>query len=191
MTAGHNEEFITIAKVVKTQGRVGEVAAEIFTDFPEKFAERKEVSALLENGNRRALSVEDTWPHKGQMVLKFSGVDSINDAEALLRAEIQIPKVELAKLEQGSVWISDLVGAEVLDHGKMVGIVKEVQFGFGEAPMLLVSAGKKEFMIPFASEFIVSQDLVAKRIDMKLPKGLLDVDAPVTAEEKERQKRNA
>src|SRR5690242_17514278 len=108
MTAGRNEEFITIAKVVKTQGRVGELAAEIFTDFPEKFAERKEVSALLENGTRRALSVEDTWPHKGQMVLKFSGIDSINDAEELLRAEIQIPKAERAELEQGSVWISDL-----------------------------------------------------------------------------------
>ena len=188
MTAGRNEEFITIAKVVKTQGRVGELAAEIFTDFPEKFAERKEVSALLENGTRRALSVEDTWPHKGQMVLKFSGIDSINDAEELLRAEIQIPKAERAELEQGSVWISDLVGAEVLDDGKAVGTVKEVQFGFGEAPMLLVTEGKREFMIPFASEFIVNQDLAAKRIDMKLPKGLLDVDAPVTAEEKERQK---
>ena len=188
MTAGHNQEFITIAKVVKTQGRVGEVAAEIFTDFPEKFAERKEVSALLENGTRRALSVENTWPHKGQMVLKFVGVDSINDAEALLRAEIQIPKAERAELEEGAVWISDLVGAQILDQGNAIGPVKEVQFGFGEAPMLLVTAGQKEFMIPFAAEFIVKHDIAAKRIDMKLPVGLLDVDAPVTAAEKERQK---
>jgi len=43
-------------------------------------------------------------------------------------------------------------------------------------------------MVPYAADFIVKQDLDAKRIDMQLPTGLLDVDAPVTAEEKERQK---
>lgn len=188
MTTGRNDDFITIAKIVKTQGRIGEVAAEIFTDFPEKFAERKQVYALWPDDSRRELRLEDAWPHKGQMVLKFAGVDSINEAEALLRAEIQIPKRDRAELEEGAVWISDLLGAEVFDAGTPLGLVKEVQFGFGEAPMLLVTVGKKEVMVPFAAEFIVKQDLAAKRLDMKLPKGLLDVDAPVTAKEKERQK---
>jgi 16S rRNA processing protein RimM len=188
MSIGGHDDFITIAKVVKTQGRIGEVAAEIFTDFPEKFSERKQVFALLPDDSRRELHLEDAWPHKGQMVLKFAGIDSINDAEALLRAEIQIPKAARAELEEGAVWISDLVSAEVFDHGKLLGVVKEVQFGFGEAPMLVVAVGKKELMVPFAVEFIVKQDLTAKRLDMNLPKGLLDVDAPATAKEKQRQK---
>jgi len=170
-------DFVTIAKVVKTQGRIGEVAAELFTDFPEKFAERKKVFALLPD-----------WPHKGQMVLKFVGVDSISDAEALIGSEIQIRKRDRAALDEGAAWISDLIGSTVTDQGQQLGTVKDVQFGFGEAPMLIVAAGKKEVMVPYAADFIVKQDLEAKRLDMKLPTGLLDVDAPVTAEEKERQR---
>lgn len=181
------DDFITIAKVVKTQGRIGEVAAELFTDFPEKFAERRKLFALLPDDGRRELELEDAWPHKGQMVLKFAGVDSISDAEALLRAEIQIRKQDRAELEADEVWISDLIGAQVFDGSSELGIIKDVQFGFGEAPMLIVT-GKKEYMVPFATAYIVKQDLEHKRLDMKLPKGLLEVDAPVTAKEKERQK---
>jgi 16S rRNA processing protein RimM len=181
------DEFITIAKVIKTQGRIGEVATELFTDFPEKFEERRKLFALLPDDRRRDLELEDAWSHKGQMILKFSGVDSISDAEALIGSEIQIRKQDRAKLEEDAVWISDLIGLTVTDSGKALGTVKDVQFGFGEAPMLIVAVGNKELMIPFAAEFIGKQDLDDKRLDMKLPKGLLDVDAPVTKEEKERQ----
>jgi 16S rRNA processing protein RimM len=182
-----NDDFITIAKVIKTQGRIGEVATELFTDFPEKFSERTKLFALLPNESRRELQLDDAWSHKGQMILKFADVDSISDAEGLLGAEIQISKAERAQLDTDAVWISDLIGCVVTDSGKELGAVKDVQFGFGEAPMLIVTAGKKELMIPFAAEFIVKQDLEAKRLDMKLPEGLLDVDAPLSKEEKERQ----
>jgi 16S rRNA processing protein RimM len=122
------------------------------------------------------------------MILKFCGVDSISDAEALIGSEIQIRKQDRAALEEDAVWISDLIGCVVTDSGKELGTVKDVQFGFGEAPMLIVLAGKKELMVPYAAEFITNQDVEAKRLDMKLPSGLLDVDAPLTQEEKERQK---
>jgi 16S rRNA processing protein RimM len=183
-----DKDFVTIAKVVKTQGRIGEVATELFTDFPEKFAERKKLFALLPDDSRRELELEDAWSHKGQMVLKFVGVDSISDAEVLIGSEIQIRKQDRAPLEEGATWISDLIGATVTDQKQPLGTVKDVQFGFGEAPMLIVTAGNKELMVPYAADFIVKQDLEAKRIDMKLPAGLLDVDAPLTREEKDRQK---
>lgn len=182
------DDFITIAKVVKTQGRVGEVAAEIFTDFPERFGERKQLFALAENGTRQELTVEESWPHKGRIVFKFAGIDSISDAEALLGSEIQIRKSDRAPLEVGEVWISDLIGVRLSDRGEVIGIVKDVRFGYGEAPMLIIERAKQEVLVPYASEYIVSQDLQAKRLDMKLPEGLLDVDAPLTKEEKERQK---
>ncbi len=73
-------EFITIARVVKPQGRVGEVSAELFTDFPERFAERRHLFALGTTGNRRELELEDFWPHKGRMILKFAGIDNIDAA---------------------------------------------------------------------------------------------------------------
>src|SRR5262245_3186056 len=117
-------DFVTIAKVVKTQGRIGEVATELFTDFPEKFSERKKLFALLPDYSRRELQLEDAWPHKGQMVLKFVGVDSISDAEDLIGSEIQIRKHDRAALDEGAAWISDLIGSTVTDQGRQLGTVK-------------------------------------------------------------------
>ncbi len=113
-----SDEFVTIASVVKTQGRIGEVAAMLFTDFPERFASRTRLFALYQDGRRQELTLEEHWFHKGQVVLKFKGVDSINDAETLVRCEIQIPRRERAELEADTFYSGDLAGCEVLDGGR-------------------------------------------------------------------------
>jgi 16S rRNA processing protein RimM len=177
--------------VVKTQGRRGEVAAELHTDFPERFPERERLYALATDGTRRELHLEDSWPHLGRYVFKFRGVDSISAAEDLVDCELQIPAAERATLEPGAAYVSDLVGCTVCDmanHGAGIGTVADVQFGAGEAPLLVVRSGKKEFLIPFAAEFLQRLDLPGCRIEMRLPEGLLDVDAPLTEEEKRRQR---
>jgi 16S rRNA processing protein RimM len=182
-----SDEFVTIASVVKTQGRIGEVAAMLFTDFPERFASRTRLFALHQDGRRRELALEDHWFHKGQVVLKFKGVDSISDAEALVRCEIQIPHRERAKLDDDTFYSGDLAGSEVFDQGHRIGVIQEVQFGAGEAPLLVIK-GVKEYLVPFVAEYIEKIALEQKRIEMKLPKGMLELDAPLTADEKQRQR---
>ena len=81
MSAEPNDEFITLARVVKTQGRHGEVAAEVHSDIPDRFTEGMKLLALERLRRRRELEVEELWPHKGLLVLKFRGIDSISDAE--------------------------------------------------------------------------------------------------------------
>src|SRR5215467_13883060 len=91
LSQGGQAEFVTVAKVVKTQGRIGEVAATLLTDFPERFATRKKLFALCEAASskpgkaqdsvarreprllaqRRELQLEAHWFHKGMVVLKF------------------------------------------------------------------------------------------------------------------------
>jgi 16S rRNA processing protein RimM len=121
-------------------------------------------------------------------VLKFAGVDSISDAEALLGCEIQIPAAERAALEEGAAYVADLVGCEVVASGRTIGAVAEVQFGSGEAPLLVVREGKREYLIPLAQEYLRRMDVPAKRIEMQLPEGMLELDAPLSKEEKEAQK---
>jgi 16S rRNA processing protein RimM len=184
-----DEGFITIAKVTKTQGRIGEVAAALLTDFPERFAQRKRLFALgaAKDNTRRELQVENHWFHKGQVVLKFRGVDSISQAEELLGCEIQIPLRERTTLEGDTVYLSDLRGCALYDSGREVGKVEDVQFGSGEAPLLVVK-GEKEFLVPFASEFVENLNIQERRLEMKLPAGLLEVDSPLSREEKEAQR---
>ncbi len=183
-------EFITLARVVKTQGRRGEVATEILSDVPDRFAIGMRLQALPrgETTTRRELEVDELWPHKGLLVLKFAGVDSISEAETLLGCELQVPLTERSKLEAGWNYVSDLVGCALLDRGRDIGRIAHVQFGAGEAPLLIVrDAAKRLAEIPLAEAYLDAIDLGRKQVRMNLPEGLLEVNAPLTDEEKREQ----
>jgi len=184
-----DDQFITLARVLKTQGRHGEVAVETHSDVPERFQVGMMLLALAENNTRRELCVEGLWPHKGHLVLKFEGIDSISDAEALVGCELQVPGSERSQLESGWAYISDLVGCTVFDGDREVGRIEDVRFGAGEAPLLIVRAGTREHEIPYAQAYLQSADLGRKQIRMLLPDGMLELDAPLTAEEKQEQRR--
>lgn len=188
------EDFITVARVIKTQGRRGEVAAELFTDFPERFEQRRHLWALQKDGKRRELDLEEFWPHKGRMVFKFAGIESIEEAEALIGSEIQIPREQRAALQEGTVFVSDLVGCEVSarsgkENARELGRIDDVIFGAGEAPLLQIKNGKTEYLVPFVEQFVEKMDLTARKIAMTVPEGLLELDAPLTRDERERQAR--
>jgi 16S rRNA processing protein RimM len=184
--------------VRKTQGRHGEVAVELHTDVPDRFRVGLKLFALVQDNSRRELRVEELWPHKALLVLKFAGVDSISDAELLIGCELQVPRSERAQLESGWNYVSDLVGCVVFDSGREIGRIEDVQFGAGEAPLLIVvsgvGAGSRRYEIPYAEAYLKGVDLERKQIQMQLPEGMLELNAPLTAEEKQQQagsKRNA
>jgi 16S rRNA processing protein RimM len=175
-------QFVAIARLLRPQGRRGELLAEILTDFPEKFSERTRVFLAAEDGSRHEYEIEDRWMHKGSIVLKFAGIDSISDAEKLAKMLVEIPLEQRATLEEGAVYTSDLVGCVLVDlnGAGRIGAIDDVRFGAGAAPLLVV--GQHE--IPFASEFLVRYAPGERLIEMKLPAGLLEVNAPLSDEEK-------
>jgi len=162
--------------VLRTQGRRGELAAELHTVSWERFPSGCRVFALDGHNQRREFVVEDSWPHKGLVVLKFGGIESISQAETLIGCEIQVPLSERLPLAAGEVYVSDLVGCAVFDRGAEVGRIAEVRFGSGDAPLLVVKAGDKEYLLPFAAAYLVKVDTEGKRLDMNLPEGMLELD---------------
>jgi 16S rRNA processing protein RimM len=145
--------------------------------------------ALGKDDSRRALKIEGFWPHKRLLVLKFAGIDSISDAETLSGCQLQVPREQRAPLEPGWIYISDLVGCTVFDGEREIGAIQEVRFGAGEAPLLVVKAGSKEYEIPYADAYLQAVELWRGQVRMRLPEGMLEVNAPLTAEEKEQQKK--
>ena len=189
MSSDRNGEFITLARVVKTQGRHGEVAAEVHSDVPDRFSEGMKLLALAKSGDSRAeLEIEGLWPHKGLLVLKFRGVDSMTSAEALIGSELQVPSAARAQLDRGWNYVSDLVGCLVFDRGREIGRIEDIQFGAGEAPLLIVAAGSgKRFDVPFAEAYLESVDVAQRQVRMNLPEGMFEINAPMTPEEKREQ----
>lgn len=186
--SSESNDFVTLARVVKTQGRRGEVAAEVHSDIPDRFVAGMKLFALGESGNRRReVEIEDFWPHKNLLVLKFAGVDSISGAEDLVGAELQVPRGQRAQLEPGWTYVSDLVGCTLFDHGREIGRIDDVQFEAGEAPLLVVGRQSERFDIPFAESYLDGVDLQRREVRMNLPEGMLEINAPMTEEEKGEQ----
>ncbi len=178
-----NEAYVTLARITKTQGRRGEVACEILTDFPEKFAERARVFLLYPkstSSKHLELTVEDHWFHKDRVVLKFAGIDSISEAEGLVGCEVQIPESERAPLEPGAYYISDLAGCTLLNGNVAVGTITTLRTVSGGVPLLVVQSPSQppgELEIPFAEAYLECVDLDAKLVRMNLPEGLLDINS--------------
>lgn len=176
-----------LARLIRPQGRRGEILADVLTDFPDRFADRTRVFLLPAETSvapLRETVLETHWLHKDRIVLKFAGIDTINDAEPLRGLLVAIPAGERAALTDGSVYISDLIGCEIIDLNQspaIVGVVSDVDRTAG---LLSVDTANGEVLIPFAKAYLVSMDLPAKRIEMRLPAGLLEIDAPITDEER-------
>ncbi len=172
-----------MARVLRPQGRRGEVACEILTDFPERLTRIS--SVLLWNGSDepRRVAVRSCWLSQGRSghaIFHFEAVDSISDAEKLAGLEVQIPLSDRVSLPRGSYYISDLMGCRVQTADeKLVGFVSDVQFtgeAVAGAPILAVDSPHGEVLIPLADEICVSIDVAAKRIIIAPPDGLLDLN---------------
>lgn len=187
------QTWVHVARLIRPQGRRGEVLAEILSDFPDRFIELR--NAFLWRGNNRPATpilLENSWLHKGKIVLKFAHVDSISAAEALRGADLVIPAAERMPLQSDEVYISDLIGCECVDvpvdeasTARVLGTIRDVVRQANTADLLIVAnPDGVEYEIPFAKAYVVKIEVVARRVAMRLPPGLLEVNAPLTDEER-------
>ena len=188
---GEPAEWVWLARIRRPQGRKGEVFAEILTDFPEKFAQRRQLWLLPEGvtGSRapggssspRAIQLTNHWLHKGGVVLHFAGVNSISEAETLAGMVVAIPREERAALGEDEVYIADLIGCLLVDvatgEATNVGEIENVERGVGPVPLLIVRGISGEVLVPFVKSYLRRMDLEAKRVEMALPEGLTDLNA--------------
>jgi 16S rRNA processing protein RimM len=174
---------VTVARVLRPQGRHGEVACEILTDFPERLTRLSSVLLWDGTGEPRKVAVRSGWlshSRGGQAIFHLEGSDSISDAEKLVGLEVQIPFSDRVELPLGSYYVTDLIGCEVFSpDGMAVGSVTDVQFtgdAIAGTPILVLDSANGELLIPLAEEICTDVDLASKRIIIAPPEGLLDLN---------------
>ena len=168
-------ELIAVARVVKTRGVRGEVAALLLTDFPERFHGLEELIAVTPEGERRQLTLEDSWLHGGRVIFKFEGYDSPEAAQALVGYELTVPESEAVEPEEGEFFEWQFEGCRVVTvAGDDLGVVTSV-LHYGAAPLLVVkNDGGREYLIPLAESICVEIDVAHKLIRVDPPEGLLE-----------------
>ncbi len=187
--------WVLLARLIRPHGRHGEIAADVLTDFPERFHQRPRLFLFPPEriGTRpREVHLDNFWFLRSRIVFKFQGVDSINDAEALRGYDVVIPAEERAPLEPGSVYVSDLIGCRVYDlnrDGAEAGEIVDVDRASSSCELLVLQSpgslgAAAELLIPFVRDYLVRIDLLGRRVEMRLPEGLLQINAPVTEDEK-------
>jgi 16S rRNA processing protein RimM len=168
------QELVLVGRVVKPQGRHGEVAVLPITDRPDRFQTLAHAFLPAPGGEAREIRVERVFAHQGRFVLKLAGVDSIDQAEALRGQELRIAEEELAELPPGSYYHHQLVGLRVEDAaGAPLGVVEEVQETGAEARVLVVRGAQGETLVPFAAVFVREVDLEQRRLVVDRPEYVL------------------
>jgi 16S rRNA processing protein RimM len=163
------DELVTIGRVVKPQGRRGEVAVQPFSDDPERFPALRRVFVPAPDGGARAVNVTSCWPHKGRYVLKLDGVDSIDEAERYRGIDLRIGEDELAPLPAGSYYHHQLKGLEVVAvDGRVVGRVHDL-LETGAAIVLVIRGDQGETLIPLADAFVTAVDVQGGRMVVRVP----------------------
>lgn len=167
---------ILVGVVARTHGNRGEVIVNSETDFPEdRFYEGAQLMTRWKDGTAATLRVATMRMHQGRPVVGFEGYASIDDAEPLAGLELRVEEGNTEPLPEGEYYHRDLIGCTVVtDGGETIGRVTAVQ-GDRAASRLVVTSPRNEIMIPLAEE-ICTVDLAAKRITVRPPQGLLELN---------------
>jgi 16S rRNA processing protein RimM len=170
------DEWVTVARLVKARGIHGEIAAQSLSSHPERFKSLRHARLFERDREEPGLEVqvEDAWQHGDRVILKFSGVDSMSDAERLAGMDLRVPLAERPPAPEGEFYQTDLVGCSVLGlDGAEIGRVTAVE-SFG-GPDLLVVKGEREFLVPFVRAVCVEIDVAGRKITVDLPEGLREL----------------
>ena len=165
-------DFVTVARITKSRGIRGELLAEILTDFPERFSSLSRVRVWNVERTRWEI-LERHWFHKGRIVLKFKGRDFPEQATELIGTEVQVPKKDRVLLPKDSYYHSDLIGCQIVECERSLGMVTDVfEAGPSGSNLVVESREGGELMIPMVREFIREIDVGRKTIRVELLAGL-------------------
>jgi 16S rRNA processing protein RimM len=175
--ASDHEYYVTIARVLRSRGNRGEVAAEDLGGR-DRFLAGESFTLRTPGGELRDVTLEGAWRHQGRLVLKFAGVDTIGAAESLRGCEVQVRRGELGPAPPGQYYFEDLIGCRVIEAGteRLVGEVEDV-LETGASLLLQVRSGGREILIPFAEGICVDIAPAEKSIRVRLPEGLEDLNS--------------
>jgi len=167
---------IAIGIIRKPHGVRGEASVEAWTGSLDRFTEVGNVTLVSpDEREKREVTIDSVRVHGDRALLKFSGIESPEDVDALRGWTLEIPDDAAKKLEEDEYFLHDLIGMKLVDEsGAEKGVVTDAYEG-GGGTLLEVTRGKRKFDLPFASEICVKIDVAAKTITVRLPEGIDEV----------------
>jgi 16S rRNA processing protein RimM len=167
------ENYLRVGVISSTHGIKGEVKVFPTTDDPNRFKLLKEI--LLDTGKEHLpLEIEGVKFFKQMVILKFRGIDDINDIEKYRGRDLLITRENAVKLEKDEYFIFDLIDSEVItEEGQKLGVLTEILTTAANDVYVVKTAEGKEILLPSIKECILDIDTENKKITVHLMKGLM------------------
>lgn len=165
-------EYITIGQILAPWGIRGKIRVAVTTDFPQRFAPGEKVYI-----NHQPTTIDSAQWHKGRVIIKLSGTDSVAAAQKLRRQAIEIPHSQLQVLPEGEYYLFQIIGLEVwTTAGELLGEVTEIHTSRSN-DTYLVRGDRGEILIPAIEDVVKSIDLGKRRMVIEPMEGLLSLNS--------------
>jgi 16S rRNA processing protein RimM len=169
---GRFDEWIEVGSVVKPHGVKGEVSAEFASDLGGVIGEATILRLTGVAGQELALEVERARDHKGRKIIKFGGVDSVDEAEALRGHSLWMTREQIGPLAEDRWFVQDVLGMEVLtEEGEQLGTLAEVMHTPAN-DVYVVRGNGREILLPVIDDVVLSVDLEAGTMVVRLMEGM-------------------
>jgi len=166
-------ELLPLGRIARTRGNKGEVVVETGSEEKDHYLALRR-AFLCDEGGVKSVLIERVWIHKGSLVLKLKGVDTIPEAERLRGKEVWIEEADLPALPGDQFYIFQIIGLEVRDkEGNFLGRIEDVIETAGAD--IWVVRGDREILIPAVKEFILEVKPEEGRVVVELPEGLVEI----------------
>ena len=169
------EDLLQVGIITSTHGVRGEVKVYPTTDDPRRFRRLKEV-VLDTGGEKLNLEIEGVKFFKQFVILKFKGLDNINDIEKYRQKSLYVTRKNAVRLQRDEYFIADLIGLKVQDEdGTELGTVKDViETGANDVYEVEMADGRS-LLLPAIKQCILNVDVENGMMQVHVLEGLLDL----------------
>ena len=167
---------LKVGKIVNTHSLKGEVKVISSTDFEEERF-KKGSKLLITRGNQliREVVVQSYRNHKNFLLVKFEGIDSVEEAEKLKNLQIKIDLDEVGELEENEFYFHQIIGCEVFDENdKNLGEIIDILTPGANDVWVIKGENGKEILIPYIEDVVKKIDITSKKVNIEVMEGLID-----------------
>lgn len=166
---------LRVGVIIKPHGIRGEVKVYPTTDSPRRFDVLKKVK--LRSGNRlKEIEIEKARYFKNLVILKFKGIDNINDVEMYKNYDIFIDRKYGVPLKENEYYIADIIGMEVFDDCEnRIGVIRDVLETGANDVYIVERDSAKDLLLPAIKDCILKVDIETNRMTVHIMDGLLDL----------------
>ena len=168
------ENLLQVGVITTTHGIRGEVKVFPTTDDPKRFLDLKNV--ILDDGKTTLdLEIQNVKFFKNLVILKFKGIDNINDIEKYKKAGLYVTRDDAVELEEDEYFIADLIGMDVIsDEGEQLGTISDVLQTGANDVYVISSKGQKDLLLPAIHECVLDVNVEERTMKVHLMPGLRD-----------------